>query len=126
MMAKDDGLRAGGAACAAIWVACHLSVALPASAAPVVGAGPEWHNVNGDSDETGYSRLDKITPANAGKLGLAWYLNLPGEVTSRSRADRSRRPVVLHRLVRAGVCVGGRRRQAGLEHSIRDLAAQSR
>ncbi len=37
--------------------------------------------MNGDSDETGYSRVDKITPANVGKLKLAWYLDLPGEVS---------------------------------------------
>ena len=81
MMAKGYGLRAGGAACAAILVACELSAAVPASAAQAVGTGPEWHNVNGDSDETGYSRLDKITPANVGKLKLAWYRDLPGEVS---------------------------------------------
>ena len=81
MMSKGYGLRAGGAACAAILVACELSVAVPASAAQAVGTGPEWHNVNGDGDETGYSRVDKITPANVGKLKLAWYLDLPGEVS---------------------------------------------
>jgi quinohemoprotein ethanol dehydrogenase len=37
--------------------------------------------VNGDSDETGYSRLDQITDANAGRLGLAWYFDLPGEAS---------------------------------------------
>jgi quinohemoprotein ethanol dehydrogenase len=51
------------------------------TAAPTVGTGAEWHNVNGDSDETGYSRLDQITAANAGQLGLAWYLDLPGEAS---------------------------------------------
>jgi len=43
--------------------------------------GVEWHNVNADSDETGYSRLEQITAANAGQLGLAWYLDLPGEAS---------------------------------------------
>ena len=59
-----------------------LLAASPASAAPtssVIGTGAQWHNVNGDSDETGYSRLDQITAAKAGRLGLAWYLDLPGE-----------------------------------------------
>src|ERR1700733_5134969 len=81
MMKKDSCLRAGISACAAILAACQFCLAPPASAAPAapaVGSGAEWHNVNGDSDETGYSRLDKITPANAGKLGLAWYVDLPG------------------------------------------------
>jgi quinohemoprotein ethanol dehydrogenase len=50
-----------------------------AAHASAVGTGAEWHNVNGDSDETGYSRLDQINPANAGRLGLAWYVDLPGE-----------------------------------------------
>ena len=54
--------------------------ATPASTA-AVGAGVEWHNVNGDSDETGYSRLNQITAVNAAKLGLAWHLDLPGEAS---------------------------------------------
>src|SRR5262249_8507232 len=29
----------------------------------------------------GYSRLDQITAAKAGRLGLAWSLDLPGEVS---------------------------------------------
>ncbi len=37
--------------------------------------------MNGDSNETGYSRLDQITAANAGRLGLAWYLDLAGEAS---------------------------------------------
>jgi quinohemoprotein ethanol dehydrogenase len=81
MMAKGYGLRAGAAACAAILVACELSVAVPACAAQAVGTGPEWHQVNGDGDETGYSRVDTVTPANVGKLKLAWYRDLPGEVS---------------------------------------------
>jgi quinohemoprotein ethanol dehydrogenase len=80
-MMKDFCLRAGAFACAAILAAFPFAAALPASPAANVGAGAEWHNVNGDSDETGFSRLDRITAANAGKLGLAWYLDLPGEVS---------------------------------------------
>ncbi|MGO9933320.1 MAG: PQQ-dependent dehydrogenase, methanol/ethanol family [Steroidobacteraceae bacterium] len=52
-----------------------------AAANAAIGAGAEWHEVNADSDETGYSRLDQITAANAARLGLVWYLDLPGEVT---------------------------------------------
>jgi quinohemoprotein ethanol dehydrogenase len=55
--------------------------AVAAAANAPIGAGAEWHNVNADSDETGYSRLDQITAANAGRLGLAWYLDLPGEAS---------------------------------------------
>ena len=52
-----------------------------AADASAIGSGAEWHNVNGDSNETGYSRLDQITAANARRLGLAWYLDLPGEAS---------------------------------------------
>ncbi len=49
--------------------------------APAIGSGADWHNPNGDSDETGFSRLTQITPANAGKLGMAYTLELPGEAS---------------------------------------------
>lgn len=39
----------------------------------------QWPNVNGNSNETGFSSLAQITPANAAQLGLQWYLDLPGE-----------------------------------------------
>ena len=80
-MMKDSCVRARLLSCAMLFACGPFSVALPASAAPSVGSGAEWQYVNGDSDETGFSRLDKITPANAGKLGLAWYVDLPGEVS---------------------------------------------
>lgn len=51
-----------------------------ASPAPI-GSGAEWHGVNGDSNETGFSRLKQVTPANVARLGLAWTLDLPGEAT---------------------------------------------
>jgi quinohemoprotein ethanol dehydrogenase len=56
------------------------SASAAAANAPI-GAGAEWHTVNADSGETGYSRLDQINASNAGRLGLAWYLDLPGEAT---------------------------------------------
>jgi quinohemoprotein ethanol dehydrogenase len=69
----------------AVVAACRLLSSTPAFAAapdaPAMGGGAEWHTVNGDSSETGYSRLDQITAANAGRLGLAWYLDLPGEAS---------------------------------------------
>lgn len=46
-----------------------------------VGAGKDWTAVGGAADETSYSRLDQISTGNVGKLGLAWSLDLPGEVT---------------------------------------------
>jgi quinohemoprotein ethanol dehydrogenase len=69
------GVLAGASALVALLAAS--SAARDAS----VGAGAEWHSVNGDSEETGYSRLDQITAANARRLGLAWFLDLPGEAS---------------------------------------------
>lgn len=57
-----------------------LAAASAVGAASSVPAG-EWHNVNGDSNETGFSPLSQITPANAAKLGLAWQTELPGEAS---------------------------------------------
>jgi quinohemoprotein ethanol dehydrogenase len=67
-------------------LAVALLALMPASvfgAAPKqpVGAGDDWTGNGGDSDETGYSRLDRINRANIGKLGLIWSLDLPGEAT---------------------------------------------
>jgi quinohemoprotein ethanol dehydrogenase len=78
-------LLPGASVFVALVTACQLLSNSPASAAAAdasaVGTGAEWHNVNGDTNETGYSRLDQITAANAGRLGLAWYLDLPGEAS---------------------------------------------
>src|SRR5260370_39814241 len=79
---KLVSLLFGVPACLGLVAACHLYSGSPAPAVPTSsapGTGAQWHNVNGDSDETGYSRLDQITAANAGRLSLAWYLDLPGE-----------------------------------------------
>jgi quinohemoprotein ethanol dehydrogenase len=46
-----------------------------------VGAGNDWPAVGGASDESSYSRLDQINVGDIGKLGLAWSLDLPGEVS---------------------------------------------
>jgi quinohemoprotein ethanol dehydrogenase len=77
------GQAFGVSVCVGLLAACQLKSGSPAADAPVaaaaIGTGAEWHNVNGDSDETGFSRLNKITAANANELGLAWYLDLPGE-----------------------------------------------
>jgi quinohemoprotein ethanol dehydrogenase len=77
---KIVSLLFGVPACLGLLAACHSysgSHAAPTSL--MTGTGAQWHNVNGDSDETGYSGLDQITSANAGRLGLAWYVDLPGE-----------------------------------------------
>jgi quinohemoprotein ethanol dehydrogenase len=49
--------------------------------AAAVGVAADWSRVNGTSDETGFSNLNQITSANAGELGLAWSLDLPGEAS---------------------------------------------
>ncbi len=80
---KRIPLLLGLFACVAVLFGCQLRSSAPetAASAKLVGTAVEWHNVNGDSDETGFSRLDQITAANTGKLGLAWYLDLPGEAS---------------------------------------------
>jgi len=47
----------------------------------IVGAGKDWAAVGGASDESSYSQLEQINTSDAGELGLAWSLDLPGEVT---------------------------------------------
>jgi quinohemoprotein ethanol dehydrogenase len=59
-----------------VLAAGHCALALAAQRA---GAGADWLTVGGDANESGYSRLDRIDTANVGRLGLAWYLDLPGE-----------------------------------------------
>src|SRR5690348_10279702 len=81
---KIVSLLFGVPACLGLLAGCHSYSGVPAPAAATsaaTGTGAQWHNVNGDSDETGYSRLDQITAANAGRLGLAWYVDLPGETS---------------------------------------------
>jgi quinohemoprotein ethanol dehydrogenase len=56
-------------------------VSVPDAGAVLAAAGTNWAAPNGDSEETSYSRLDEIRAANASKLGLAWALDLPGEVS---------------------------------------------
>jgi len=53
----------------------------PAQPTEGVGATEEWAFAYGDANETSYSRLDLINTKNAGTLGLAWSLDLPGEVS---------------------------------------------
>src|SRR4051812_22355913 len=75
----------GAAALAAMVAGAELAPFAQAPAAvsklATVGAGAEWHGVNADTAETGFSRLDQITSANATRLGLAWTLELPGEAS---------------------------------------------
>ncbi|QZH75788.1 MAG: PQQ-binding-like beta-propeller repeat protein [Erythrobacter sp.] len=43
------------------------------------GAGENWDNPGGDWAESHFSRLETITPANVGELGLAWEYDLGSE-----------------------------------------------
>jgi quinohemoprotein ethanol dehydrogenase len=45
------------------------------------GDAVNWPNHGGSSDETAYSELKQIDTSNVGRLGLAWFLDLPGERT---------------------------------------------
>lgn len=46
-----------------------------------VGAGDDWTAPGGGADESSFSRLEEIDKSNIERLGLAWSLDLPGEVT---------------------------------------------
>jgi quinohemoprotein ethanol dehydrogenase len=56
--------------------ACHPA---PGARTEGVGAAANWTGHGGGADESNYSRLDAVTAANVGRLGLAWSLDLPGE-----------------------------------------------
>ncbi len=51
------------------------------AAASDVGAAENWASHGAAADESDYSRLDAINTATVNRLGLAWYLNLPGEAS---------------------------------------------
>ena len=53
----------------------------PAVKSTEAAAGQNWTSHNGDPDETSYSQLAKIDASDVGQLGLAWALDLPGEVS---------------------------------------------
>ena len=61
-------------------VAGHEPIA-QASATDQTGAGANWTHHGGDADETDYSVLSAINTRNVNRLGLAWSLELPGEVS---------------------------------------------
>ena len=49
-----------------------------------IGTAENWTAPQGNVDEAGYSRLTQIGTGNVGKLGLAWSMDLPDEVTLES------------------------------------------
>jgi quinohemoprotein ethanol dehydrogenase len=52
-----------------------------AMAGQTEGAGANWPGHSGAADESGYSQLNEINSGNIRRLGLAYSLDLPGEVT---------------------------------------------
>jgi quinohemoprotein ethanol dehydrogenase len=71
-------------ACVLLLALCACSRPLDtarADASPPVGAGANWPARDADARETAFSRLTQIDAANVGRLGLAWSLELPGEVS---------------------------------------------
>ena len=61
-------------------VACREPVDRTSTAAQP-GAGANWTSHGGDADETDYSVLSAINTRTVKRLGLAWSLELPGEVS---------------------------------------------
>jgi quinohemoprotein ethanol dehydrogenase len=73
-------MRIFAASCAALLAAACSRGGTPQPDAGL-GADDDWTAVGGMADEASYSRLAQITPGNVGKLGLAWSMDLPDEVT---------------------------------------------
>jgi quinohemoprotein ethanol dehydrogenase len=68
----------------ALWMSCVLSLAafnVSAASHSEVGAAADWPSHGGDADESGYSRLHEIKVSNIGRLGVSWFLELPGEIS---------------------------------------------
>jgi quinohemoprotein ethanol dehydrogenase len=58
------------------------AAAIMATGAPnAQSADTNWYSHGGEHDEANYSRLDQINPETIGRLGLAWSLDLEGEVS---------------------------------------------
>jgi quinohemoprotein ethanol dehydrogenase len=79
MLRRKLSVLVGGAALALI-AASGATRAASDKSRPV-GAGTDWAFVGGAADESSFSQLDQINAGNVGKLGLAWSLDLPGEVS---------------------------------------------
>src|SRR4051812_23006026 len=58
--------------------ACHPG---PNTRDAGAGAAENWTAHNGDAAESAYSRLDVIKASNVSRLGLAWFMDLPGEAS---------------------------------------------
>lgn len=65
----------------AVWVATLTACHGLTTSRPQIGAAADWPSHGGAADESGYSLLDEITRSNVDRLGLRWWLELPGEVS---------------------------------------------
>ena len=74
-------ILAAAASAAILTAACTKGTGESAQPEAGVGADKNWPTVGGADDESSYSRLTEIGTGNVEKLGLAWSLDLPGEVT---------------------------------------------
>ena len=76
---RQSGKTILAAAVAILLVSCGKSGTPQPDAG--IGADANWTTPGGGADEANFSRLTEIDSSNVGKLGLAWSLDLPGEVT---------------------------------------------
>ncbi|MCW1428303.1 PQQ-dependent dehydrogenase, methanol/ethanol family [Novosphingobium sp. JCM 18896] len=74
-------ILAAAASTALLAAGCTKGAGEAAQPEAGVGTDQNWAAVGGGADETSYSRLTEIGTGNVDKLGLAWSLDLPGEVT---------------------------------------------
>src|ERR1700679_3293573 len=58
-----------------------LGMSAVALTAAVGASDTNWYSHGGSRDEGNYSVLDQINAQTVGRLGLAWSLDLPGEVS---------------------------------------------
>ncbi len=58
-----------------------LLAAMVAAPAGIRAADTNWYSHGGTHDESNYSELDQINTRTIGRLGLAWSLDLAGEVS---------------------------------------------
>jgi quinohemoprotein ethanol dehydrogenase len=69
---------------AAVCMGCavlHAAAAAASGSRRTAAAGADWYTHGGSDSEANYSALAQITGDNIGRLGLAWSLDLPGEVS---------------------------------------------
>jgi quinohemoprotein ethanol dehydrogenase len=58
-----------------------ISLTFVALAGQAGGADANWYSPGGTHDESNFSGLDQVNTSTVSRLGLAWSLDLPGEVS---------------------------------------------